>query len=148
VRRLFLDANVLFSAAHKQDSAQGLLIDFAQKHLIKAISSAYAFDEAHRNLVRKSPNALVYWPAISSAIGLAPIPDREHLVWAEGQVVAKDAPILASAVIARVDWLVTGDRRDFGHLFSTTQRGVLIMTPSEAVRRLLLELEDTSGKLD
>jgi hypothetical protein len=51
-------------------------------------------------------------------------------------------------VIVRVDWLVTGDRRDFGHLFAMTQRGVLIMTPSEAVRRLLFELEDKSGKLD
>jgi uncharacterized protein len=144
VRRLFLDANVLFSAAHKRQSAQGLLIDFAETKQIQAISSAYAFDEAQRNLARKSPNALSLWSSITSVIGLAPEPDREHLIWAETQVAAKDAPILASAAIAKVDWLVTGDRRDFGHLFSTTQRGILIITPAEAIRILLFELEESS----
>jgi predicted nucleic acid-binding protein len=51
--------------------------------------------------------------------------------------VAKDAPILAAAIDARCDWLVTGDRRDFGHLFGTEQRGVRVMPPSEALQRIL-----------
>jgi hypothetical protein len=36
---------------------------------------------------------------------------------------------------------VTGDRRDFGHLFGTIQRGVLVISPSEALRRLIDQLQ-------
>jgi predicted nucleic acid-binding protein len=55
--------------------------------------------------------------------------------------VAKDAPILAAAIDARCDWLVTGDRRDFGHLFGSNQRSVLVVSPSEALRRLIDQLQ-------
>lgn len=140
MRRIFLDANVLFSAAHKPASAQGLLIEFAQQALIEAISSPYAVDEARRNLARKSPNSGAAWASIESVLRLASEPDQESLLWASALVVFKDAPILASASRAKADWLVTGDRADFGALFSTTQRGMQIMPPSEAVRRLLDEL--------
>lgn len=141
MRRLFLDANVLFSAAHKPDSAQGLLIDFAERQLIDAVSSSYAFDEALRNLTRKSPDAVAArWSRINSLVQASAEPDADLLTWAATVVVAKDAPILACAVRAQVDWLVTGDRRDFGHLYSTTQRGVIIVPPAEAIRRLLSEL--------
>ena len=140
MRRLFLDANVLFSAAHKPVSAQRLLIEFAARALIEVVSSPYALDEANRNLKRKSPQSGVAWAKIESILQLAIEPDVESLAWAGKLVVAKDAPILASAARAKVDWLVTGDRADFGSLFFTTQRGMLVMPPSEAIRRLLDEL--------
>lgn len=142
MRRLFLDANVLFSAAHKPASAQGLLIEFAARVWIEIISSPYAVDEARRNLKRKSPHSGAAWAKIESTIQLASEPDHESLAWAGKLVVAKDAPILASAARAKVDWLVTGDRADFGALFLTTQRGMLVMPPSEAIRRLLDERSD------
>ena len=90
----------------------------------------------------KSPSALEAWPRVAAIVQVTADPDIDLLTWARNTVVEKDAPILACAVQAKVDWLVTGDRRDFGHLFSTTQRGVLVMPPAEGVRRLLAELED------
>lgn len=141
MRRLFLDANVLFSAAYKHDSAQGLLIELAAAGLITAISSAYAIEEARRNLIRKSPKSIQIWPNMLAVIAIAPEPDTEHLAWAGAIVVAKDAPVLASAVRAKVDWFMTGDRSDFGHLFSKTVRNVLVIPPAEAVRRLTAESE-------
>jgi hypothetical protein len=36
---------------------------------------------------------------------------------------------------------VTGDRRDFGHLLGSKQRGVLVISPSEALRRLIAQLQ-------
>jgi hypothetical protein len=36
---------------------------------------------------------------------------------------------------------VTGDRRDFGHLFGSKQRGVLVISPSEAFRRAIDQLQ-------
>ena len=49
----------------------------------------------------------------------------------------KDLPILAAAIAARASALVTGDRRDFGHLYGTTIEGVEVLTPAEAVSRAL-----------
>lgn len=43
----------------------------------------------------------------------------------------KDEPILASAIAARVDYLVTGDSRDFGTLFGKAVAGVLVLRPRE-----------------
>ena len=140
MKRLFLDANVLFSAVYKRDSAQGLLVEFAAGGLIVALGSPYAIDEAHRNLARKAPRAIQNWRSMLNAIQTASEPDAECLGWAGSLVVAKDAPVLASAVRAKVDWLVTGDRSDLGRLFSTTQRGVLVIPPAEAARRLPEEL--------
>jgi uncharacterized protein len=49
----------------------------------------------------------------------------------------KDAPILAAAVYARAELLVTGDRRDFGHLFGRGPHGTRIVTPAAALDLVL-----------
>jgi hypothetical protein len=41
----------------------------------------------------------------------------------------KDVPLLCAAIRARSDYFVTGDRRDFGHLFGTRVQGILVVTP-------------------
>jgi predicted nucleic acid-binding protein len=138
---LFLDANVLFSAVHRPQSAPGLLIDFAAAGLVQAVSSEYAFEEARRNLAVKSPDAMTAWERVRSRCSSIPSASGPTLAWSTRQIAAKDAPILAAAIDARCDWLVTGDRRDFGHLFGSTQRGVLVITPSEAMRRLMAGLQ-------
>lgn len=142
MKRLFLDANVLFSAAHKPESAQGFLIEFARQQLVEAVSSDYAFGEAARSLGLKPAYSQPAWAALRQAVCASSPPDLKTLNWANEIIAAKDAPILACAIGARVDWLVTGDRRDFGSLFGTTQRGVLIMPPTQALRILLDELAD------
>jgi hypothetical protein len=54
---------------------------------------------------------------------------------------SKDAPILAAAAACCADWLATGDRRDFGHLFGQRALGVLLLAPREALAALLDTLE-------
>jgi predicted nucleic acid-binding protein len=137
----FLDANVLFSTVYKPQSAPGLLIDFAAAGLARAVTSAYALEEARRNLALKAPDAIPAWERVRSSCALCPSPSNETLEWSAAQIVAKDAPILAASIDAGCDWLVTGDRRDFGHLFGSNQRGVLVISPSEALRRLIDQLQ-------
>lgn len=48
----------------------------------------------------------------------------------------KDRPILCGAISGSADYLLTGDKRDFGHLFGKTVRGVKIVS----VQLLLAEL--------
>ena len=137
----FLDANVLFSAVYRPQSAPRLLFDFASAGLARAVTSAYALEEARRNLALKAPDAIPAWERVRSICTLCPSSSNETLEWSAAQIMAKDAPILAASIDARCDWLVTGDRRDFGHLFGSNQRGVLVISPSEALRRLIDQLQ-------
>lgn len=52
-------------------------------------------------------------------------------------LVDKAAPVMAAAVEADSDILVTGDRRDFGHLYGKTVEGVLVLNPVDALKHIL-----------
>jgi len=49
----------------------------------------------------------------------------------------KDIPILAAAIAQSADLLVTGDRRDFGHLYGTSPGEVEVIGLSGAIERVL-----------
>ena len=51
---LFLDANVVFSAAHREESRAQDLVALARGGRCKLLTSAYALEEARRNLELKS----------------------------------------------------------------------------------------------
>ena len=49
----------------------------------------------------------------------------------------KDRPILAAAIAGQCHYLVTGDKKDFAHLFGQTIVGVHILAPAELAEALL-----------
>jgi len=53
------------------------------------------------------------------------------------ELVEKDRPILASAIAGQCDYLVTGDRKDFGHLFGKSVQGVKVVSPAQLAEALL-----------
>ncbi len=57
--RLFLDANVLFTAAHNPEGKAAFVIELGGKGKWELYSSHYALEEARRNLVKKYPHRLV-----------------------------------------------------------------------------------------
>ena len=46
-----------------------------------------------------------------------------------------DWPILAGAIFAKADWLLTKDGKDFGHLYGVRVYDVLITTPAQGLHR-------------
>ena len=115
---LFLDANILFSAAHDPDSRSAALINLAKPASVELITSAHAKEEARRNLELKRPAALVEFPRLlrlTQTVQEAPFPLVQH-VTQQYRLPDHDAPILAAAMHAKADYLVTGDRTHFGHL--------------------------------
>jgi predicted nucleic acid-binding protein len=54
------------------------------------------------------------------------------------RLAAKDQPILCGAVAGEAEYLLTGDKKDFGHLFGKSVGGVTVVT----VELLLNELID------
>ncbi|HZL18636.1 MAG TPA: PIN domain-containing protein [Polyangia bacterium] len=126
--RVFLDANVLFSAAWRAESG---LLRFWKLPLV-LVSSPYAITEAERNLSRKRPEALARLEALLEPIELV---DALTPIDASG-LPAKDVPILAAAVAGRCQVLVTGDVTDFGHVLGQTVLGVRVLTPSMLLAEL------------
>jgi hypothetical protein len=98
--------------------------------------------EAERNLARKTPRALDRLQHVRGAVELVLDAQADLLPWVEAQgLPVKDAPILAAAVPARADLLVTGDRRHFGPLFGRTLQGVRILTLADGLAAVLAEAE-------
>jgi hypothetical protein len=123
--RVFLDANILFSAAYRTDSALGRLWRLGAP--TELVTSLYAIDEARRNLgdvhARERLTALV--------AALRIVPDiLDGRIPAGVELPAHDRPILLSAIAAHATHLLTGDRAHFGIYFERNIGGVLIQRPS------------------
>lgn len=125
MHRLFLDANVLFSAAYGP-STLSRLWSLARQGELVLVTSAYALEEARRNLDDEAQSHL---DEIAREIVL--VPEVEIITPSPFQLPPKDRPILAAALNARATHLLTGDRRHFGPYFSQSVEGMMICTPRE-----------------
>ncbi len=121
--RIFLDANVLFSASQPH-SAFARLVDLALRHTA-VVTSDLAALEARRNVQLKRPAWSATLEELLGRLELAPTSIFPLPVTLSD----KDVPILCAAIRAGCDHLVTGDRRDFGHLFGEVVEGVLVVPP-------------------
>lgn len=121
--RVFLDANVLFSAS-QPGSAFARLIAAAKRHA-SVLTSDVACAEARRNLVLERPGWLEAFDALLDGLEVVPSAVFPLPV----TLAEKDVPLLCAAIRARSDYFVTGDRRDFGHLFGTRVHGARVTTP-------------------
>ena len=138
--KLFLDANVVFSAAHREEGRAQDLIALARAGHCELLTSAHALEEARRNLALKSDRfERRLAEALANTVVVVEAP-AALVEWAQAQgLPLKDAPILAAAVHAKAQLLVTGDARDFGHLFGRAMRGTRVVTPASAIDLVLKE---------
>ena len=138
MRRFFLDANVIFTAAHNPDGNGRALFRLAGAYQLELVSSRYALEEAARNIAVKFPECVAEFNSLVAGLLLVAEPSQAEIQLAAARRLPdKHVPILAAAIAARASALVTGDRRDFGHLFGATIKGVAILTPAEAVSKVL-----------
>ena len=136
--RLFLDANVLFTAAHNPGGRSAAIFHLARAGACRLVTSPHAFEEARRNLRIKHPSATDALERLVSLASVGPEAPSKDVAWAlEQGLPLKDAPILAAAAQARCDVLVTGDRTHFGPLYGRRLRGVEVLSPADALARLL-----------
>lgn len=138
--RLFLDANILFLAGYSGTSPVHDLLSLGRAGHCVLVSSAYAIEEARRNLDMKGPGdarpkfeaALAHVMVVTEAA-----PAILERAAATGLSDPADVPILAAAMQCRADGLVTGDRRAFGPHFGTRLAGVEILLLRDALRRIV-----------
>lgn len=127
--RVFLDANVLFSAAYRHDSRLRQLFKLRG---VTFISSTYAVEEARRNLSTAEQRKDL--EQLCASMEIVPAASPEPLQSPGLDLPESDRPILSAAISARATHLVTGDAKDFGRYYGQTLEGVLILPPAMYIR--------------
>jgi predicted nucleic acid-binding protein len=136
--RLFLDANVIFTAAHNPSGRSSALFELASHGRCRLATSPHASAEAERNLRLKYPDAMGRFNVLLRLITTEGEAGPSDVAWAlEERLPLKDAPVLAAAVACRADVLVTGDRAHFGHLLGRRVRNLHVLTPADALALVL-----------
>src|SRR5208337_3774251 len=134
--RLFLDANVLFTAAHNPNGKASFIISLGIKGAWKICTSAFAAEEAGRNLVVKYPLAEKTLSELLASITIvSEKPDAPYPI----NLDEKDRPIFQAACACRASHLITGDIAHFGSFMNTRvsktenleeTKGIIILTPA------------------
>lgn len=128
--RVFLDANVLFSAAWRPDAGLARLWELPRMTLV---TSDYALEEARRNLPQPAQRQALERLALRTEVvrgtfDRVPLPDGVTLP-------PDDEPILRAAIAARCSHLLTGNLRDFGPYLGTRVGGVVVERPATFLGR-------------
>src|SRR5215471_13526918 len=122
MERLFLDANVLFSAAYRPNAG---LLRLWKLRKVALCSSHYAIEEARINLTNEVQRGRL--TRLSKSLHLFDASPRElpHGV----SLPDKDVPILLAAIEPKATHLITGDVRHFGPYFGRRIEGILVLLP-------------------
>lgn len=136
MKRVFLDANVLFSAAYRETTG---LLRLWRLDGVELLTSDYAVQEATANLTDAAQHArltelLKTMLLIRHSVAASALPVGIHLP-------EKDVPILLGAIRARATVLLTGDNSHFGRYFGKTVAGVRILPPAEFLLEMTLRAE-------
>jgi predicted nucleic acid-binding protein len=134
--RIFLDANILFSAA-RADGAIRQFLALTETAGHELWADAYVFEEARRNLAAKTPSGLPVLEAMAARIKIGGLLAGGPLLPETLVLPEKDRPVLAAAIHHRCEILVTGDRTHFGALYGKTIRGVKICSPAMLAESIL-----------
>ncbi|TVR61191.1 MAG: DNA-binding protein [Spirochaetaceae bacterium] len=126
--RVFLDANILFSASWSDGPIRRLLADLHEAGHV-CIADGYVWSEAERNLIAHRSRAVAELHKLGAGIELHSRFAGEGVVLDDTGLPDKSARVLASAVALSCDALVTGDRTHFGALWGTTINGVRVLSP-------------------
>jgi len=137
MRRIFADANVLIAGAGSRSGASQAVLMLAEVGLFKIVVCRQVLDEVERNLRRKLPGAMGIFAELMAELNPEVVDDPEPASWHPWHhyIEAKDAPILAAAVSASVDRLLTLNTRDFTQEVAKAS-GLHIQTPAEFIEEV------------
>jgi predicted nucleic acid-binding protein len=130
--KLFLDANVLFSAAYRPDAGVRRLWRLPGARLV---TSSYALEEARRNLTRPEQRAdLEKLSESLEVLGAVAESEGDSGIVGTVDLPEKDRPILLAAMSAGATHLITGEFAHFGPYYGQRVGGVLIIPPARSLR--------------
>lgn len=135
--KVFIDSSVLVAAAISSKGTAREILEQGFSKMIAVYISNDVLDETERNLKIKSPKSLSYFNKFrDSFVAKLLNPSKRKILKAMEFIKAKDAPIVAGAVTAKADYLVTYDRK---HLLQHKQEieknfKVKVVTPDKLTK--------------
>ena len=135
---VFLDASVLFSAAYSKTGASRELIRLGIRGEVKLVISDLVYREARRNLETKAPEAASELDVFRQEGSFETVkPSNEEVQVAMKYTAAKDAPVVAAAKTAQVDYLVSLDRSHLVGVSSVEEgSGLNVVLPGDLLKSL------------
>ncbi|HEX9092703.1 MAG TPA: PIN domain-containing protein [Coriobacteriia bacterium] len=127
--RVFLDANVLVSAALKPGSRLARLWDLDD---VRLLGSPYVLEEARRNVTE--PAAAPRLERLIGAMVVLPSEPSDFEIAEDPGLPAKDRPVLLAAIVSGADLLLTGDMTHFGGCMGRSVSGVRVSLPGDYLR--------------
>jgi predicted nucleic acid-binding protein len=107
--------------------------------VLVGVTGQYNIIEIERNIKKKMPEVLSlyheYFPKLN--LKIISLPSLKKIKDLSGHISDKDIPILASAIKGDVDFLVTGDKKDFERSGKKGKYPFRVVTPSEFLGRIL-----------
>ena len=134
--RIFLDANVLFSAARSAGAIRLLVHALhAAGHVL--VADDYVVTEARRNVAAKAGSEAVdYLQALLNQIDVSHVQYPTMAQTAALWLPEKDWPVLVAAMALKCDALVTGDRTHFGPGYGKSFDGVTVYSPAHLAQAI------------
>jgi predicted nucleic acid-binding protein len=125
--RLFLDANILFTAAYSPDGLSALLFELRRRRILNVLSSEHAAEEARVNLQLKRPGALSDFDRLLKLTEIVPTPAKCPIPL---NLPEDDLAIFGAALGGRATHFITGDRKHLSRYFDRPDHtgGVRIQT--------------------
>lgn len=138
--RVFLDANVYFAGFYSKEGASALVLELARRKKIQIVASRLVLREADRNLRKKTDSKTLrnfHRYLQETRLQIVPPPSDQFLAQFEPYIHPKDVPVLTAAVEAKVNFIVTLDRRHFLTPQVLSHAGkIKILTPADFLRKI------------
>lgn len=133
--RIFLDANVLFSAGKSGGAMRAFLLQLKSSgHVL--VADGYVAGEARRNLEAKFPAAMKDFEDLMMQVEASAGTCGSLPAEIAPELPEKDRPVLAASIHNRCEILLTGDKTHFGPLYGRTVEGVVIHSPASFAIKL------------
>jgi predicted nucleic acid-binding protein len=129
---IFLDSNVVFSGLFVGSETRRLLVALKRKEY-RLVINPYVQNEVHKNVVAKNPRLEEELRIVLAEIEKVPDAPLLHRV----PLALTDKPVLGAALACAADYLVTGNHRDFKHLYNTRVADTTIVSTPTLARLLL-----------
>ncbi|MCJ7748273.1 MAG: putative toxin-antitoxin system toxin component, PIN family [Desulfobacterales bacterium] len=142
--KVFIDTNVLIAGVNSVTGASATFLDLCEAGVLQMVVSRQVLIEADRNFTAKFPQWVGRFRQFMH--NLAPLmvedPTPESIKKAAAIVDRKDAPILAAAQNANVDFLITLDKKHFLNPKTREKMMLKVVSPIEflqSFKKLFLE---------
>lgn len=141
--RVFIDASVLFSACYSDRGASFEIFRLCLQGDLQLAISDFVLEEVRRNLAAKSPESLRLFETFRNAANMEVVnPSRAQVIEAAGYTELKDAPVVAAARLAGVDYLVSLDRRHLVDRPEVARRSGLDIVLPETVLHVIRRVDE------